>query len=776
MAWTAILLCGAALEGKPAISERLGLGYGPFFASGGAAESFGRAITGLAALGLIDVTVLGVHRLAQFPYFPYGLDWRGALEGIWPLLPITGWAAIRVSLFWGWSTAVIAGLLLAFDPALGLCDALLAGAAGLWFLADFLGNIFGPIGLFRAPLIWLLLAAGTLWLMSLRPRIRLRAPSTGQKLALLAFALMAVMTLPIQLGSPVVPMLDALSWPSAAQRILTFHTYAPLNNYPYALWAWSAQAPGAELFYALLALGSGTRLAVLAESAAMVPMLGLLAFGVYRLGRTLFDDLAGGFAALLLLFTIFHNTTQSMRPGVTAFALAGIGLAFFLDSRRSRTRMAIGAMLLGVSIPSHAIDGAVAMAVAACAVAIWSAAKDRPRFRAGIGCLAGAFLLGSTEFLVVFRIPLAYPILVLSQLAGVAVILGSVRTLGGESVEGLTIPRILGLAVFGALALVLPFESWPTFTAFAPLGNQPGIPLALAQQYLAPIVLTTSGVVGLILLALKMRTRPRAPAYAVLAASVLLLGPVAALILGAAETHVSSASAMLMLSHPVLYFNLLWCRCLLASIAALPFALVYRWSKSIALFALLSPWIYPWQVTDPNLYLRWHAFPHSMVEQSAYNLDIAARGYFSNCPDRRWNLSPEGFALVDILGREISAGRITMATHIPHVYSWSPSSESPAEFALFTGINDDPVDREDIAPNDIWSADSRQRSFKQFVATFAEGAPYILDERALPPGTAYPGYEEIFDRGRLHLFRRLAPTTGGVPALPESEDARFFLE
>ncbi len=767
-AWAAILLCAAVLEatGQPAIVERLGLGYRSLFASALAAvvEFFGRAIVvaGLVTLGFIVVTVLGVYRLAQFHHFyPNGLDWRGALEGIWPLLPITGWAAIRVSLFWGWSTAVIAGLLLAFDPALGLCDALLAGAAGLWFLGDFLGNILGPLGLFRAPLIWLLLAAGTLWLLRLRPRIRLRAPSMGQKLALLAFALMAVITLPIQLGSPVVPRVDALAWPSSAQRILTFHTYAPLNNDPYAVWAWSAQAPGTELFYALLALGSGTRLAVLAESAAMVPMLGLLAFGVYRLGRVLFDDLAGGFAALLLLFTIFHNTMQSMRPGVTAFALASIGLAFFLDARRSRTRMAIGAMLLGASIPSHAIDGAVAMAVAACAVVIWSAAKVRSRVRAGIGCLAGALLLGSPEFFVVFRIPLPYPILLLSQLAGVAVILGSARTLEGESVAGLTIPRTLGLAVFGALALMLPFESW--LTVFAPGGDQSSIPLVVAQLLLTPLVLTTSGVVGLILLEVKLRTNPRAPAYAVLAAGVVLLGPVATLVLGVVDPYASSASARFMVSHPVGYLNLFWCPCFIALIGALAFALVWsRWSKSIALFVLLCPWIYPWQVTNPTHFL-WQLLGHSMVEQSAYNLDIAARGYFSNCPDRRWSLSPEGFALVDILNREISAGRITMETHIPHVSFSPPSWDSPAEFALFTGINDDPIDK-DFDPNDIYLADTRRRSFKQFVATFAEGAPYILDERDLPPGITYPGYEEIFDRERLHLFRRLALTANNVPA------------
>src|SRR5690349_3239188 len=96
-----------------------------------------RANTGLlsfaaVALGGAIVVVLALHRVASFPYV---LSWTAALRGIWPMLPTTVPAALRVWVFWGWSAAVVAGLLLEIDPELGLCDTALAGATGVWACA-----------------------------------------------------------------------------------------------------------------------------------------------------------------------------------------------------------------------------------------------------------------------------------------------------------------------------------------------------------------------------------------------------------------------------------------------------------------------------------------------------------------------------------------------------------------------------------------------------------------------------------------------------------------
>lgn len=715
--------------------------------------------TAFLICGLLMVTALGVHRLAQFPYYPRGLDVRWALDGTLPLLPVTGWAAIKVWLFWGTSTVVIGGLLLAFDPELGLCDAILAGAAGLWVLAYLLGNIFGPIGLFRGPLIWLLLAAGALWLWHLRPRIPLRAPSTGQKLALLAFALMALITLPAELGSPVVPALESLNWPSSAQRVLTFGTYAPLNNAPYGAFEWRIQAPATELFYASLALGTHTRFALLAESAAVIPVLGLLVFSAYRLGYTFFDDLAGGFAALLLPLAAFPNAMmQGMRPAATAFMLGGIGLGFFLDSRRSRTRMALGAVLLGVLIPSYVIHGALGLGVAMGGVVIWFAWGDISRLRAGIGCLAGAVLIGASEFLVAFQIPSPYPILPATQLAGIALILVCVAGMRPDSTETPRMPHALALPVLALLMVVLVTWYWI------------GVPFVLpgvALFWNFPLrVLTILGAAGLIVLLIESRAGSSAPAYAGLAACAIALCPAAKCLSSLLIGHVVNHSWQYMLfdgsgnlSYGSDYF--------LTLLAALPCAYIWtHFSKAIALLAISVALLYPWQVTDPNQrFFHWRSESHSLTEQFAYNLELAAQGYWGK-DDPRWSMGTAGFALVDVLKKEIDAGRITMATHVLHP---TPGlGRRYCQYSAFTGINDDPLLFLGLGDprNDIFVTGSRMRPFGELRAALAEHPPYILDQRRLAPGVTYPGYEEIFRDERLHLFRRrdLSPAKGSDAA------------
>src|SRR5208337_405989 len=103
----------------------------------------------------------------------------------------------------------------------------------------------------------------------------------------------------------------------------------------------------------------------------VVPIATLLILATYRLGATLFDDVTGGAAALLLFLTAIFRRLSGMRGTDVDFALVALGLALFLDSRRNPTRMACGALMLGVTIPSHAIDGALAVGVASAACASW---------------------------------------------------------------------------------------------------------------------------------------------------------------------------------------------------------------------------------------------------------------------------------------------------------------------------------------------------------------------------------------------------------------------
>ena len=184
-------------------------------------------------IGLAIVTLLAIHRLRDFPAH---LSFIDAFHGIRGVLPVTAWAAIKVWTFWAWSAAVIAGCALKIDPELELSDALLLGVGGLWVLGYVLGSMLGPIGLFNTPTIWGLLALGTAFLWRDPPKLRLSHWTGGQKLAALAAILLGVSMIPLQLGSPVPPFMDVLSYPSSVQRILTFHVYMPFDNDPYGCW------------------------------------------------------------------------------------------------------------------------------------------------------------------------------------------------------------------------------------------------------------------------------------------------------------------------------------------------------------------------------------------------------------------------------------------------------------------------------------------------------------------------------------------------------------
>src|SRR5579871_5162439 len=107
----------------------------------------------IAAVGLFALVILSMRFLYP-PY--YGYIWELPFSGWDEILPITGWAALRVWTFWALATVVIGGGLLRGDPELGLFDALFGGAAGAWMFAYVVGNLLGPLGMFRGWTIWAL--------------------------------------------------------------------------------------------------------------------------------------------------------------------------------------------------------------------------------------------------------------------------------------------------------------------------------------------------------------------------------------------------------------------------------------------------------------------------------------------------------------------------------------------------------------------------------------------------------------------------------------------
>jgi len=170
------------------------------------------------ALAVALVAWLAIRRLDGTPY---SINFGAALTGLRTVLPVTGIAALKLWSFWGLSAMVIAGLSLQIDPTLDLLDAVLAGASGVWVVAYLLGQLLGPIRLFRPVTIWLLLAAGIIQLYRKPPRLPPLAASAGQKLTMISFGLLAIGLMPLQFGSPLAPYMDVLSYPASVQRILS---------------------------------------------------------------------------------------------------------------------------------------------------------------------------------------------------------------------------------------------------------------------------------------------------------------------------------------------------------------------------------------------------------------------------------------------------------------------------------------------------------------------------------------------------------------------------
>lgn len=695
----------------------------------------------LAWIALAVLTLLAIYRLRGFPAH---LSWRTAFAGVATVISATGPAAVRVWIFWAWGAAVLAGFALTLDPGLDVMDAALAGAAGLWPLGYFLANLLAPLGWFGGPALWIPLGAASAWLCYRPPRIRWRAPTTGEKLTALAVALLAVSYLPLQLASPVPPFMDVLNIPSSVQQLLTFHIYLPYADNPYGVFGTYNRAPALELFYATLAFGSRTHLAVLAETAAMMPMAALMMFATWRAGKSLFGDVAGGAAALLLFFTCLLRRAQGMRPTVIGLVMVATAIAFFCDPGRRRSLLAFGAIFLGVSVPSHAILGAFAMLVAGAAVIFWMAERDWSRAIAGIAALAGALLIGVTEIPVGLAYPLAYPALPILMVTGVGVIAAGARLMRGDGAPALPSGTLRALGA-GAIAIFL-------LAALYRHVHDPGFLFdRIAHNLPILAILCAAGLVAA-LVALWLADEPPCR-YGALAAVALLaalawgyLPPV----MNALRLTASGADMVGDVQWKLLDY---WAPYFMTLPAGFLFAMAYRGAfRPLVFFAMLAMLIYPWR-TIPNS-VDYDSAEHSIAEHWAFNLGDAAQGYWNGHADRRWTFGPQEFRAIAVLDREIAAGRITARTHILHLAA-NVSSWSLFQFPILTGINDDPIVYDTGARREGWLSGSRVSRMPELPRELARHPPYIV-EQVPPPAwldDPPPGYVRIFAAGQLRIYR-----------------------
>jgi hypothetical protein len=683
------------------------------------------------------VTSIAIHRIRDFPY---RLDFAQAWRAAYAMRATTAVAALRVWSFWSAFAVVATALVARISPEIGLIDAVLAGAALLWPLAFMIGTLLGPIGLWRGPTLWLMLGAGSLAIWRWPPKIRLAAPSIGLQIAALAFILLGIGLIPMALASPVPPFMDVLATPSSVQRIMTFGVYLPFNNDPYGCWGAYSRTPAVDLFYSALALGGAVPMAAPAISVAMVPMAAMLMLAAWRIGRLLFNDIAGGATSLLLVLTCLFRRAQGMRGTAVAFVLVGLGLGFFLDRRRTPARVALGALFLGTAVASHAIDGLSAMAVAILGVIyIFADYGGAGALRAALA-LVGAMMFAAPEFPIAFAYPVPYPALSIAQFTGFALIYLAARGDIGGATGDLESVRIVGVwSIVLLLWGVVLRQHFVHYTLFWQVWhNQP--------------LLSVLGLVSVGLMLWLYFYEPTAMPYSGLAAVALMVGLGVELFGAVSAPFLHSLIARNMMSELFSKTWDYWIPWVLAIMAGLPFAFLYeRFSSPLGLFLALAAVIYPWRMLPGPTY--YDSMQHSMVEQWAFNLDTAANGYWIASPNRRWMLDRSGFELVRVLQGEVAAGRITTATHVAHI-TGEISSWKLLPFPVFTGINDDPIALH-YDPNSLWNAGSRVRGPSAIRDLVTAPPPYILLQTELPPDYTLPsGYATIFHSGAIRLLRR----------------------
>ncbi len=696
------------------------------------------AVVGAA---LAAASIFSYYRLQGTPW---QIDFWSAYDGIKPVLAATFFAALKIWSFWALTAAIGAAIVIKLDPEVDSFDALLGGAAGAWMAAYILGEVLGPIGLFRAPVIWLLLIAAIAWILLTPTRFVMPRLTPGRTLTMLAFGLLMVGLVPLQLGSPAAPYMDVMSYPASVQRILTFGRYLPFDNDPYGCWGPQAQTPGLELFLAMLAMGSRVKLGLLAHSATIVPMAGLIIFGAYRLGAATLGDTAGGIAALMLFFTNSFRRAVGVRGTAVAFAMVGVGLGLVLDRRARRSTFALGCLILGAAVASHTIDGGFAIAVASVAILI----RDATRLRVLLlkaACLFGSVLVAAPDLAISTRTVMPYPILPLLQIAGIAAIIMASRALPEPETSDAESPSVYDPRNYNvAMFLVFVFVLAYTLTKFPD-----SIYAQIFQQF--PL-LSAFAALGLLAIGTLRGREARSidGSPLIVALLVTIVVEMVARRLGAMEGTAAFHAGIDDLHYKLDEY---WTPYFLVFPAALPFAVMFhRGRRALVIAAVLAILIYPW---NPRPNGNYDYEEHSIAENWGIDVSTAGRGYWGSTPDSKWTMGPDELALVDVLQEERKAGRITMKTHVLHIANDAIVWRQFNRFAVYTGIDDDPIVQE-IPSSDIgWLAGGRVRPMEELPDALAAKPPYILIQIPPPGSVKFPpdDYDKIFDRGALQLYR-----------------------
>ncbi len=342
----------------------------------------------LDLVGVVGLTALAAGLVALAPSTEFGFDVAAAVEGVAGQLPVTLPAAAlvlvvtAVELTAGFTVARLARR----APFSSLGEAVLWAVVGTLLKDVVLLGILGGIGLFRAPVLWLVDAALVVPVaVQLTRRARSREPGRRPgpgwrdwptRIGSLPIAGLVVVVwsgpVMLMLASPVVPFVDVLpNHVAPAEHLRAFGSFDPLTATQSPIYGPSRSLLGYVGWLGALTTMSGLP-AALAISAFILPSLVLVAAGLHRLARALEGPGLPLWPWILLAFAMTTSFARLADGRGTVVVLPFVCAAFALLADRERLAGrpdawwpgtgTVAGLALGAAVLVHPVIGALAVA------------------------------------------------------------------------------------------------------------------------------------------------------------------------------------------------------------------------------------------------------------------------------------------------------------------------------------------------------------------------------------------------------------------------------
>ncbi|MDD5317930.1 MAG: hypothetical protein PHF51_04355 [Candidatus ainarchaeum sp.] len=577
---------------------------------------------------------------------------------------------------------------------------------------------------------------------------------------LLLFALIfgGVPCLLLQLASPVPPFMDvAPNHIAPVQQVLTFNEYHPESNNPAPEYGISRVFPGYVSVFSFIASFSGAGAAHAISAFAFFLFL-LQICAVFSLGKNLFGEKAGAWAAAFFLLSFAQLRGNDVRATTMVLVFAASALSFYALYSRGKTGVLLPASALAAALLVHPMLGGFAfLALAAVALAYLASgslgrfARDAQIHSLALLPFAYAMLPLATRFVPAATAYAAIPALASAALlfwafskrearagitaAGAGALLAMQAAFLAFQIRAGNVAFADALRSYPAIAFPglvgLGLAAWQWCGAFSGaksgrLGKAasaaPAIALALllptlAAATLAPLLPPASGELQSILNELPFKSGVAWATYALVFPAGMLAASV--------TSRVSSAKG----ARGVPGF--------IASLAL----------SSAVLAILIHPVL---GIADSG--------PDTVSEQWGSHALDASRGYFQGWWDSREMIGPEQKWVCDYLAGEARAGRLEYGSLVLQ-YSGEAFNWIEYPVAAFSGATVALVSDKD-EPDNPHMQGSRRTWIANWGGLLSENPDYVLVQKRRGPD--FPGalpsagdaYSLVNDTADFALYRR----------------------